>query len=103
MQIKKDGVEIRNDDATADIYAGKGIIRTFMHDSFPRVLDITFALNVLGVLALGIFMMASPRWMFGGITPGLLVILGGLVTLIMLYGGIYLLLEIRDAAERRNR
>ena len=77
------------------------MIMAFMRQWFPRVLDITFVLSVIGVFLSGFFI-GSQMWR-GGFLVGLCCILGGLITVIMLYGAIYTLLDIRDALVKRDQ
>lgn len=77
------------------------MIRAFMRQWFPRVLDITFVISVIGVFLPGFFIMSQP--ISGGFLLGLACIVGGLITVIMLYGALYVLLDIRDALVKRNQ
>lgn len=76
------------------------MIRAFMRQWFPRVLNIMFVLSVIGVFFPGFFIMSQG---YGGFLLGLCCILGGLITVIMLYGALYVLLDIRDALVKRNQ
>lgn len=79
------------------------MIRAFMRQWFPRVLNIMFVLSVIGVLIPGFFIMSQPAYRYGGFLVGLGCIVGGLITVIMLYGALYVLLDIRDALVKRNQ
>lgn len=79
------------------------MIRAFMRQWFPRVLNIMFVISVIGVCLPGFFIMSQPSYMYGGFLVGLCCIVGGLITVIMLYGALYVLLDIRDALVQRNQ
>ena len=77
------------------------MIRAFVRQWFPWVLNIMFVLSVIGVFIPGFFIMSQP-YMYGFLA-GLCFIVGGLITVIMLYGALYVLLDIRDALVKRNQ
>lgn len=79
------------------------MIGAFMHNWFPRVLNIMFLLSVLGVFIYGFFLMNQPAWQSGGFLAGLLFIIFGLISTIMMFGTLYVLLDIRDALDKRNQ
>lgn len=80
------------------------MIRKLIHQWFPVVLNITFVISILVVISIGLGIMNSTD-IFGNsmASTGFLTMVAGVTGVILMYGGIYTLLDIRDALEKRNQ
>lgn len=79
------------------------MIRSLMRVWFPMVLNITFLISLAAVVITGISIMGTRS--FGGYLAGegMLFMIAGIIGVTLVYGGFYLLLDIRDSLEKRNQ
>ena len=79
------------------------LIRALMRKWFPVALNIPFVISLAAVVITGVSIMTT-RTFEGYLTgQGLLFMVAGVICVTLLYGGFYLLLDIRDAIEKRNQ
>ncbi len=67
------------------------MIRAFMRSAFPKLLDILFVIGAAGVLLVAFSALAA-----AGFLSFLSTLIGGGISLILGFGVVYLLLDIRD-------
>jgi len=70
------------------------MIRSFMRVTFPKLIDILFILSLIGNF-LAAIMMASFLGSFSFLTF-IVSLLSGTLGIVLLFGGIYVLFDIRD-------
>jgi len=70
------------------------MIRNFMRAFFPKLIDVFFMLSLLSVLIGAVAAAQNPYG--GGIVLFLAVAVAGAVLVTLAFGGIYVLLDIRD-------
>ncbi|WP_417672710.1 hypothetical protein [Pseudodonghicola sp.] len=73
-------------------------MRSMIVNIFEMLVAVFVVVGVIGVIATGIAMMSNPYG--GGGAASLLYIIGGLVSIVMAAGVIYVLLDIRDNTRR---
>lgn len=79
------------------------MIRALMRKWFPVALNITFVISLAAVVITGVSIM-NTRTFEGYLTgQGVLFMVAGVIGVTLLYGGFYLLLDIRDLLEKRNQ
>ena len=74
------------------------MIRTFMRVTFPKLIDVLFALSLIGTVlgALGMAWAMSVYGIIYGFLMFVVTILSGAVGTVLVFGGIYVLFDIRD-------
>ncbi len=73
------------------------MIKKLMRTFFPLLVDILFVLCLVLVVITGVFAMVSASFL-----QGLSVLIGGTAMLILSFGGIYLLMDIRDGVMKKD-
>lgn len=73
------------------------MIRSFMRVTFPKVIDILFIISVFFVVMGAFFSLAS-----GSLLVCLSVLFAGAVSVVLGFGVIYVLLDIRDALQGKK-
>lgn len=79
------------------------MIRALMRKWFPVALNITFVISLAVVVIIGVTIMNTRTFEGYLIGQGVLFMVAGVISVTLLYGGFYLLLDIRDALEKRNQ
>jgi len=74
-------------------------IRSVMEKVFPKLVDICFILSFVVLVISSLVMLSSP---YIGIMTVLPMLVGGGVGIIMSFGLIYLLLDIREAVQKNK-
>ena len=74
------------------------MIRTFMRVTFPRLIDILFVLSLIGtVIAAFAFAGIASNFSFSyAFLMFITTIISGFVSVLLIFGGIYVLFDIRD-------
>lgn len=79
------------------------MVRDFMRTWFPVVLNVTFWISMLIVILGGYSVMKMQTFSGYLFWEGLGVMVAGACGVILVYGCIYVLLDIRDALERQQQ
>lgn len=79
------------------------MIRNFMRVTFPKLLDILFVLSAVGVLIAAFSAGSIASQMYGSFFISFIsVLLPGLVGVVVGFGVLYVLLDIRDGLEGKK-
>jgi len=77
------------------------MIRTFFRATFPKILDVLFMVSAVGIV-FAAFSFSPPIQYVEFATVAkifLTILIGGLVSIVLFFGVIYALLDIRDSLE----
>lgn len=80
------------------------MIRNFMRVTFPKVLDILFISSVVGVVIAAFLAGSISSQMYQGFfIPFISLLFPGIVSVVVAFGVIYVLLDIRDALQGKKQ